>query len=52
MMRSIWDKIKLAYGRNPKGNIVLPEVPSGVQVIITPPQKPKRVRKPKDVNNT
>ena len=53
-MKSIWDKIKLAFGRKPQGDILLPEVPSGVQVIVTPPQKRKRiiVRKPKDVNNT
>jgi hypothetical protein len=53
-MRSIWEKIKLAFDRKPKGDILLPDVPTGVQVIVTPPQKPKRtrVRKIKDVNNT
>ena len=52
MMRSIWEKIKLAFDRKPKADILLPDVPSGVQIIVTPPQKPKRVRKIKDVNNT
>ena len=53
-MRSIWDKIKLAFGRKPQGNILLPDLPTGTQVTVTIPQKPKRiiVRKKKDVNNT
>jgi hypothetical protein len=53
-MKSIWDKIKLAFGRKPQADILLPDVPNGVQVIVTPPQKQKRVivRKKKDVNNT
>ena len=53
-MKSIWDKIKLAFGRKPQADILLPDVPSGVQITVTTPQKRKRVivRKKKDVNNT
>jgi hypothetical protein len=54
-MKSIWDNIKLAFGRKPQGDILLPEVPSGVEIIVRPPQKPKRIvvrKKKSDVNNT
>ena len=52
-MRSIWEKIKLALGRKPRADILLPDLPSGTNITVTlPPQKPKRVRKTKDVNNT
>jgi hypothetical protein len=47
-MKSIWEKIKLAFDRKPAGDILIPNVPSGVQIIVTPPQKPKRVRKTKN----
>lgn len=43
-MKSIWEKIKLAFDRKPAGDILIPDVPSGVQIIVTPPQKPKRQR--------
>lgn len=47
-MKSIWEKIKLAFDRKPAGNILLPDVLSGVTITVTPPQKPKRVRKTKN----
>jgi hypothetical protein len=47
-MKSIWDKIKLAFDRKPQADILLPDVPNGVQVIVTTPPKTKRVRKPKN----
>jgi hypothetical protein len=47
-MRSIWEKIKLTLGRKPRADILLPAVPSGVTITVTPPQKPKRTRKPKN----
>jgi hypothetical protein len=53
-MKSIWDKIKLSFGRKPQGDILLPDVRSGVQIIVTPQTKPKRivVRKKKDADNS
>ena len=48
-MKSIWDKIKLAFDRKPAGNILLPDLPIGTNITVTlPPQKPKRVRKTKN----
>jgi len=53
-MKSIWDKIKLAFGRKPQADILLPDLPRGTTITVTPPVKQRRVivRKPKDVNNT
>jgi len=53
-MKSIWEKIKLAFGRKPQGDILLPELPRGTTITVTPPVKQRRVivRKIKDVNNT
>ena len=47
-MKNIWDKIKLMFDRKPQAPILLPDVPSGVEIVVTPPQKPKRTRKPKN----
>jgi hypothetical protein len=46
-MKSIWEKIKLAFGRKPIGDILLPpkELNAKVNVEVIVPQKPKRVRK-------
>jgi hypothetical protein len=52
MMKSIWEKIKLAFDRKPQADILLPDLPRGTIITVTPPQKPKRIRKTKDVNNT
>jgi hypothetical protein len=50
-MKSIWEKIKLAFGRKPVGNIVLPpsELNTKVDIVVTVPEsaKPKRTRKKK-----
>ncbi len=48
-MKSIWEKIKLAFGRKPEGNVILPpkELNTNVTVVVEVPQKPKRTRKKK-----
>jgi hypothetical protein len=52
-MKSIWDNIKLAFGRKPQGDILLPDVRSGVEIVVKPQTKPRVTRKKKsDVNNT
>jgi len=53
--KSVW--MRLRKSNNLPGNEVLvpiTDLPSGTQVTVTIPQKPKRiiVRKKKDVNNT
>lgn len=50
-MKNIWDKIKLAFGRKPQGDIVLPPKDLPVQTTITVEVKPKRTRKKKDTDN-
>jgi hypothetical protein len=39
MIKSIWDKIKLAFERKPIGEIVKPELPKGSMVTIETPQQ-------------
>lgn len=43
-MKSIWEKIKLAFNRKPEGDIKLPQV-SGINVTVEVPQKTKKVNK-------
>lgn len=52
-MKSIWESIKLAFGRKPANDILLPpkELNTVVNVEVVVPQKPKRGRKPKETNN-
>jgi len=49
-MKSIWEKIKLAFGRKHRGDILLPpsELPVQTTVTVDVPQKPKRTRKKKN----
>jgi hypothetical protein len=51
-MKSIWERIKLAFGRKPEGDILLPpqELNTKVEVTVTVPEqaKPKRTRKKPD----
>lgn len=51
-MKSIWEKIKLTFGRQPKAEILLPpkELNTKVEVVVTVPEqtKTKRTRKKSD----
>lgn len=47
-MKSIWEKIKLAFNRKPEGDIKLPQLhdlPKGTTVSVNLPEK--KVRKPR-----
>ena len=51
MINSIWETIKLAFGRKPQGDIVLPPKELKTKIGITvnvPEQSAKRGRKKKD----
>lgn len=52
-MKSIWDKIKLAFGKKPQGDILLPpkELNVSTTVKVEVPTKTKRTRKKKESNN-
>lgn len=54
-MNSIWNKIKLAFGKKPQGDILLPpkdlNVSTTVKVEVPALLKPKRTRKKKESNN-
>jgi hypothetical protein len=50
MIKSIWEKVKLAFGRKPEGDILLPpkELNTKVEVQVTVPataKKPGRKKK-------
>ncbi len=51
MIKSIWEKIKLAFERKPTGEVLIPQkelkLPHGATVTVVVPTKPKRVYKPR-----
>lgn len=48
-MKSIWEKIKLTFGRKPNADILLPpkELNTKVELSVTVPEVAKRTRKKK-----
>ena len=52
-MKSIWEKIKLAFGKKPQGDILLPpkELNTKTTVSVEVLAKPKRTRKKKETPN-
>ena len=52
-MKSIWEKIKLAFGKKPQGDILLPpkELNTKTTVSVEVLDKPKRTRKKKETPN-
>jgi hypothetical protein len=45
MLKTIWDKISLAFNRKPEGNIVLPNLPKNIMEELAKPRT--TTRKPK-----
>lgn len=52
-MISIWEKIKLAIGKKPQGEILLPpkELNTKTTISVEVLDKPKRTRKKKELSN-
>lgn len=51
-MKSVWEKIKLAFGRKPKGDILLPpaELNTKVEVQVTVPESAKKPGRKKKID--
>jgi hypothetical protein len=52
-MKSIWEKIKLAFGKKPQGELLLPpkELNTKTTISVEVLTKPRRTRKKKELSN-